>query len=276
MSDSQGHFDNLTEYVSINETRGNNVFSFPHIHNHYEIYYNISGAKGYMVNGIFYKCSERDLIIIPKLQAHKVIVENDCEKYERCNIYIDEKLLAVLEIVSSSKEALKWLVCEDKIPRKTTLSEEYHKAIMSILEKYQEKRSREEKLGVLAEILVFLRERFSETNIAKYMDETDISHTDKIIMIIEKGFHNLTVSEVAELAHYNSDHLNRVFKSEMGVTVKHYLLLRKLAEAQKFLCMGKSVKEACNLSGFNDYSNFLLTFKKYMGYTPGELGNKIK
>ena len=94
-------------------------------------------------------------------------------------------------------------------------------------------------------------------------------------MIIEKGFQNLTVSEVAELAHYNSDHLNRVFKSEMGVTVKHYLVLRKLAEAQKFLCMGKSVKEACSLSGFNNYSNFLRTFKKYMGYTPGEISNKI-
>ena len=275
MYNSQGHFDSLTEYVTINESRGNSVFTFPHIHNHYEIYYNISGAKGYMVNGVFYKCSERDLIIIPKLQAHKVIVENDCEKYERCNIYIDQKLLAVLEIISSSKEALNWLVCEDKLPRKTTLSKEYHEEIMSLLNKYQEKNSREEKLGVLSEILVFLRKRFSETNIAKFMDETDISHTDKIIMIIEKGFHNLTVSEVAELAHYNSDHLNRVFKSEMGVTVKHYLLLRKLAEAQKYLCMGKSVKEACNLSGFNNYSNFLRTFKKYMGYSPGEISNNI-
>ena len=275
MTDSQGHFDNLTEYVTINESKGNSVYAFPHIHNHYEVYYNISGAKGYMVNGISYKCSERDLIIIPKLQAHKVIVENGCEKYERCNIYIDKKLLSVLEIMSSSKEELKWLVHEDKIPRKTTLSEEHHNEIMLLLKKYKEKNSREKKLGVLAEILVFLRKRFTETNIANYMDETDISHTDKIIMIIEKGFHNLNVSDVAELAHYNSDHLNRVFKSEMGVTVKHYLLLRKLAEAQKYLCMGKSVKEACNLSGFNNYSNFLRTFKKYMGYTPGELGNKV-
>jgi len=228
-----------------------------------------------MVNGIFYKCSERDLIIIPKLQAHKVIVDSDCEKYERCNIYIDEKLLSVLEIMSSSKESLKWLVGEDdKIPKKTTLSKKHHNEIMVLIEKYMEKGSREEKLGMLAEILVFLRKRFEETNIAEYMDETDISHTDKIIMIIEKGFRNITVSEVAGLAHYNSDHLNRVFKSEMGVTVKHYLLLRKLAESQKYLCMGKSVKEACKMSGFNNYSNFLRTFKKYMGYTPGEISSK--
>ena len=32
----------------------------------------------------------------------------------------------------------------------------------------------------------------------------------------------------------------------------------------------KSVKEACFLSGFKDYANFLRTFKKYEGYTPGE------
>jgi len=276
MIDSQGHINGTVRYVSVLNSKSKYVNTFPHIHNHYEIYYNVSGAKGYMVNGVFYKCCERDLIIIPRLEAHKVVIDIDCEEYKRCIINIDEKLLSVMEVISTTKETLKWLTGNNEcMPKKTTLSKEQHKSFMELVDEYQKQKTREEKLVVLARILAFLRVCFTKADYAEFLEKDAISHTDKIIMIIEKGFQNLTVSEVAELAHYNSDHLNRVFKSEMGVTVKHYLVLRKLAEAQKHLCMGKSVKEACKLSGFNDYSNFLRTFKKYMGYTPGEISNKL-
>jgi len=276
MTDSQGNFDGTIKYVSVLNSRSKCVNTFPHIHNHYEIYYNISGAKGYMVNGVFYKCSERDLIIIPRLEAHKVVLDFDCEEYCRCIINIDKKLLSVLQIISSTKESLEWLVGENEnSPKKTTLSKEQHNAFVMLIDEYQNQNTQEEKLSILGKILVFLRICFTTVDYAEFLEKDAISHTDKILMIIENGFHKLTVSQIAELAHYNSDHLNRVFKSETGITVKHYLILRKLAEAQKYLCMGKSVKEACKLSGFNDYSNFLRTFKKYLGYTPGEIEEKV-
>ena len=276
MTDSQGHINDTIQYVSVMNSKSKYVNTFPHIHNHYEIYYNISGAKGYMVNGVCYKCSERDLVIIPRLEAHKVVIDMDCEEYKRCIINIDKKLLSVLEVISTTKETLRWLTGENEsTPKKTTLSKEQHNSFMNLVEEYQKRKTREEKLGILAKILAFLRVCFTKADYAEFLEKDAISHTDKIIMIIEKGFQNLTVSEVAELTHYNSDHLNRVFKSEMGVTVKHYLVLRKLAEAQKYLCMGKSVKEACRMSGFNDYSNFLRTFKKYLGYTPGEIDENV-
>lgn len=271
MTDFQRYFDSTTQYVSVINSKSNSVYVLPHIHNHYEIYYNVSGAKGYMVNGVFYKCCERDLIIIPRLFAHKVVVESNDSDYQRCFINIDEKLLSVLDMIYPEKEALKWLVEENtSAPKKTTLSEEEHKIFINLIAEYEKQIGHEEMLGILAKILVFLRSCFMNAVYAEFLETDDISHTDRILMIIEKNFSTLTVSQIAQLSHYNSDHLNRVFKAETGFTVKHYLLLRKLAEAQKYLCMGKSVKEACKLSGFNNYSNFLRTFKKYIGYTPGK------
>ncbi len=272
MTDYQRYFDNTTQYVSVMNTKGSYVYTLPHIHNHYEIYYNISGAKGYMVNGVFYKCCERDLIIIPRLLAHKVILESSDADYIRSIINVDEKLLSVLEMIYPEKEALKWLVEENtNAPKKTTLSTKQHEAFMELIAQYKTQNSHEETLGSLAKILAFLRGCFSDAVYAELLETDEISPTDRILMIIEKGFNTLTVSQVAELSHYNSDHLNRVFKAETGFTVKHYLLIRKLAESQKYLCMGKSVEEACKLSGFNNYSNFSRTFKKYLGDTPGAL-----
>lgn len=116
----------------------------------------------------------------------------------------------------------------------------------------------------------FLKASFENAGKQEYMNENSISHTDRVMVIIEKNFKNLNVSQIAEKAHCDSDYLNRFFKSKLGITLKHYLVLRKLAEAQKLLSQGKSVKETCRLAGYNDYSNFLRIFKKHLGYTPWE------
>jgi hypothetical protein len=58
-----------------------------------------------MANGDFYECSERDLIVIPRLSAHKVVIKKDC-KYERCLINIDEAILGVLEMASQLSSSL--------------------------------------------------------------------------------------------------------------------------------------------------------------------------
>jgi len=275
MDDSGVQIENLTQYVCVKSSKSSCVSIFPHIHNHYEIYYNISGAKGYMVNGVFYKCSKRDLIIIPHLQSHKVVMDNGYAEYSRLIINIDKKLLSVLEAILLPG-SVNWLVCENGFPKKTTLTEEQHEIFMQLLADYRHQTADEELLGIFGKILAFMRVCFSMGNFTEFLETDAISPTDRIMMIIEKNFRAVSVSQIAELSHYNSNHLNRLFKAETGITINHYLMLRKLTEAQKYLCMGKRVKEACSLSGFNNYSNFQRTFKKYLGCTPREFCERNK
>lgn len=269
-------FCDISEYISVSHNTDVVPCTIPHIHSYYEIYYNIFGAKGFMANGNFYKCSERDLIVIPRLSAHKVVVKKDC-LYERYLINIDENILGVLEFMFRSQKSLTWLRGDDEnLPRKVNLSKQQHDEFVHLTELYRRQTTQEEALGAFAKILGFLRMCFQNPHIAEYMDEASISHTDRVIGIIEKNFRTLTVSQIADRAHCSSDYLNRVFKSDTGIPISTYLILRKLAEAQKYLYLGKSVKETCYLSGFNDYANFLRTFKKYVGYTPGEFEDPDK
>jgi AraC-like DNA-binding protein len=44
--------------------------------------------------------------------------------------------------------------------------------------------------------------------------------------------------------------------------------LKRIALAKQYLIEGYNVSESCELSGFNDYSNFIRTFKNITGYSP--------
>lgn len=274
MSEEKSRYRTVSGSISVKHTVDSTPFVMPpHLHGYYEIYYNIRGARGFMTNCDFYVCDERDLILIPVLQAHKVVVKKDCE-YERCVINIDEYAVNLIEILSQNSDSMAWIK-EERItkPYKVTLSEPHHNIFMNLIGTYNEYEKSEDSLLALSsfvKIMAFLKERFETSSEAQIMDESAISYTDKVIKLVEKDFRNATVASISSDLFAHRDHLNRMFKDETGITVSKYLIMRKLAEAQKNLYLGKSVKEACFLSGFKDYANFLRTFKKYEGYTPGE------
>lgn len=243
--------------------------SIPHLHSQYEIYYNISGAKGFMIGGEVYECSKRNLILIPKVQTHKVVVKQN-EPYERCIINIDEY---VVELISAMCEegCIEWIRSDAAM---VDLSEEEHGEFMSLVHEYNRLENEKDSLlafSKLLEMMSFLKRMFEKPHKQKRMEHDMISHTDLVLKCVEQSFRRVSVGEIAKEIYVNEDHMNRVFKEETGITIKQYLTLRKIAEAKKHLYLGKSVKEACILSGFGNYANFLRTFKKYEGYSPGKL-----
>ena len=56
----------------------------------------------------------------------------------------------------------------------------------------------------------------------------------------------------------------------MGMTLREYIISRRVEYAKKLLSEGKNVSEACELSGFGDYSNFIRTFTLIAGTSPGK------
>ena len=237
----------------------------PHLHSSYEIYYNISGARGFMVGGKVYKCKGNDLILIPMAETHKAVVNKNVP-YERCIINIPVYVADSVEKFCEN-DALLWLKGGTK---KANLNENQHKKLMELTENYN-KEGDMKKFSKFVEIMVFLKEIFSEQYREELLEDGNISYVDKALLEIEKNFKDIGASGVAEALFINEDYINRLFKDETGMTLKNYIITRRIAEAKKHLYFGKSVKEACVLSGFNNYSNFIRTFKNYEGYPPGKL-----
>lgn len=52
--------------------------------------------------------------------------------------------------------------------------------------------------------------------------------------------------------------------------VTKYIVSKRITEAKKLLATEKSVTDTAFMCGFNDYANFIRTFKKAVGVPPGK------
>lgn len=80
----------------------------------------------------------------------------------------------------------------------------------------------------------------------------------------------LCLSVLAEQFSVSEEYLSSQFKHHTGLTLRSYLLYRKVNCAKKLLQQGASVTEACYQSGFHDYANFIRSFKQITGTSPGK------
>ena len=265
--------DNSDVVVSFKKNE-NPYTSVPHMHSRYEIYYNICGAKAFMCDGALYPCAGHDLIVVPKFCSHKVFVDKSFD-YKRCIISVDEAVIDMISMLCQSEDSLSWLTDGNGSNFfACRLSDDDHLKFMDYANEYIQANKLDDKLQSLAcfvKILSFFRKCFSKNSISRLDDYNILSPVERAMIFIEQKFKTITLSDVCGAVYFSEDHLNRLFKSEMGMTIKQYIVIRKLTESKKYLYLGKSAKEACFLSGFKDYSNFRRTFKNYEGYNPGNL-----
>ena len=81
---------------------------------------------------------------------------------------------------------------------------------------------------------------------------------------------DLKISKLAQAYSYTENYICSQFVRQTGITLKQYILTKKLTLAKQFLENGLSVTETAEACGFNDYTNFIRTFKKVTGATPGK------
>ena len=87
---------------------------------------------------------------------------------------------------------------------------------------------------------------------------------------------HITLDILADKLSLNKFYLSHKFKEETDTTILQYLILARISKAKQLLSSGINVTEACYNTGFNDYSNFITTFKKITGYTPKKYQQSFK
>jgi len=80
----------------------------------------------------------------------------------------------------------------------------------------------------------------------------------------------ISLDILSDCFHHNGTYISRCFKNITGISLQQYIIQKRITLAKKYLFEGCSPKDACFLSGFNDYSNFSRTFKKQTGMSPRE------
>lgn len=128
---------------------------------------------------------------------------------------------------------------------------------------------------LVLQILNFAAEHYSLSQ----KRETDFEtppQVQKTIEYINKNFsQKITLNDLAKYCNCSVAYLSRQFKKYMGITIYNYITYYRLNYSVSLLRANYSVSQAAILSGFDDCSNYINTFKKEFATTPYKYKNKI-
>ena len=272
-------FQNSNTEFLVAHNNHNTIIPIPHLHSQYEIYYNISGGDYYLINDRFISVKPYDLVIIPKLQIHKSIrsLKSDYNAYVvNFSDNIINTLLTLPMLGDIDMKPLPFIDLSQigiTLPYKIHLNILEHETLVSLFEKCRTSEQSCDNLSTLIhfiEILKFINEHFKGATITDLRRCDPTRHSDKVLQYIEQHLtEDISSTCISDSLFINRTHLLETFKAETGITLHNYITLRRLAEAQKMLYEGFTIKDTVQKCGFKNTSHFTKTFRQKLGYTPG-------
>jgi transcriptional regulator GlxA family with amidase domain len=93
-----------------------------------------------------------------------------------------------------------------------------------------------------------------------------------VLMLLEENSHKqLSIEDIAQLVRLSRGRLAHLFKSEMEVSIQHYVTQIRLSKAKHHLESSfLSIKEIAASVGFQNVNRFTAHFKNHVGSTPAE------
>ena len=102
--------------------------------------------------------------------------------------------------------------------------------------------------------------------------------SEKIIDLVQQYYDtDLTLEECASRLHYNANYLSSVFRKETNVSFSDYLSMYRFKMAKEWLSRSDiPIKDIAAKLRYNNSQNFIRSFRKQEGMTPGQYRDKFK
>ncbi|WP_367567813.1 AraC family transcriptional regulator [Lacrimispora sp.] len=245
-----------------------------HMHNSHEIYLLLDGHIQYFVENVCYDMTPGNLILFSNREIHKAINTKD-KSFTRLVIHVNPAFIRPYCTPDTNL-----LDCFQRKPatgNKVLLSGEEYESLSALartLEKAIKNRcsygSDLTAVTTLIQILILINKAWQKTSSSKTAPRP---HKAQAIMsYIDKNLTSpLTLDSISQALSLDKYYLSHLFKSETKSSIFQYIVVKRVSLAKELLSQGHTVSEACHLSGFNDYSNFIRTFRQTTGYTPGQI-----
>lgn len=260
------------ELFAYHDTKAELDQSMFHFHNNYEILLYLKGNLELYIEQSRYVPVPGTLFVISTEEVHKGTLL-DAGDYERYVIHVsasviqpllgyDTDLLACFHnhepgkqnaALLNEKEIAEFCELFEKL-RHILDTEPYGKEVL--------------KIACVAQLMIMVNRVFSHT----IMPANPVSNLASGIMAYVENHlsEQLSLESIAAALYMDKYYLAHQFKKQTGDSLYHFILMKRIALARRLLGEGLSVTEVCERSGFNDYNNFIRTFRKYVNVSPGE------
>lgn len=250
------------------------IYSTPTLHNHngYEIILFLAGDVTLYVESDAKKMERGDLILISPYSFHGIML-TDLDSYERITINIREDYMPLL----CDKDTDLTTCFNQKSSNRINFLRLDEEAIARYFDIATRLEATIKGKGYAHKLLqrAYITELMAMINLHMATYETPTYHNilpplvTNIYEIIDANLtRDLTVEEIGQQLHHNSDYLNRAFKAATGNSLKHYITSKKISLAQQYLAQGHSPYDVCFMVGYNNYSTFSRCFTERIGVSP--------
>lgn len=129
-------------------------------------------------------------------------------------------------------------------------------------------------LKTLSALYQIIYQFISNEKLKKYKKENTykIERLKKVLKYIHSNYHqDLHLKDMADVINISKYHFSHFFKSITGITPVDYLNSYRINQACHLLDDNdRLILDIALAVGFNNFSYFIKTFKKYKGCTPSE------
>jgi AraC-like DNA-binding protein len=245
-----------------------------HHHDFYELYVLMEGDVSFFVEGTLYALRPGDIQLIAPRELHRPLIAPGT-RYDRCFLWIRSSFLTRMGTVRTDLEAA-FRERAGTLRRLIRPRPESVPALFDALRRIEEVEADRDFGGDvlrnarLSELMVLLnRLHRVKTGAAHASGVRTGNRIQEVLTYIADHLASpLPLDAIASHFYRSKFQLAREFKRETGFTIHGYIRSKRLILAKTLLESGASVSEACERSGFGDYSNFMRSFRVEFGITP--------
>lgn len=259
--------------IQYQKVEGRTSMLTDHYHNHYEIYYQLSGERYYFIKDRSYYIKKGDIVVIDMLELHKTSFAGAVE-YERMLINFKKEYLSDYINCMKGLNPLEVFRKPINIYSLTLAERNYIEQLLYRMKDEFEKRSEgyDTYLKISLIELLILLSRSSEKMKNQSMEYPSALHKkiSQIASYINSNYSKqLTLNQVAEIFKVSPYYFCRTFKEVTGFTFTEYLNTTRVKEAQRLLLESAlKVIDIAEKVGFDSSTHFGRIFKSRTGFSP--------
>lgn len=252
-----------------------------HRHEHYEIYFFLSGSVHCLIDDKDYPLLSGDVCLIPPGIYHRPVFKDEKQPYRRIVLWISTEYMNRLkalypqldECFHCAKEQKQYLFRNDSgtaqslFTRLFDLLEEYHCTgpFHSQLLSCHTSAFLLQMNRIVSEYTMpsaYRRPKALFSQICDYIH----SHLEE----------DLSLDVLAEQFYVSKYYIAHSFKENMGISTHQYILKQRLHASKSSILSGTPLSEVCSNFGFTNYTTFFRAFKKEFGISPRDFKDSFK
>lgn len=275
----------INEHIKIHYSHGvrgaNSTLNFLHYDTDLIIEYYRKGETPIHIEGNIYNIGEGDIVILNPDELHVTMRSDECY-VEKIVLHIGDTLLhqfggdrtVFLDTIAKKTKGKGNVILADTV-KKLQIDEKIEKSLC-----YAKANTMETRILLtctVVEILSQLSKLVEKGDNSNINTATSNNKVNQIIDYINRHYtEEVTLDTLANRFHFSKYYISHLFKDYVGVSPYDYLIVRRLYNCNNLIRSNYTVKEACFMVGFNNYSNFYRLYKKHFKITPQEFKEQLK